>query len=183
VAKHVLTFGGAVLLALLPAAARAQSPATTFDALSGAVGRKVVVTDVAGGKTTGKVVAVDAESITLLVTDWLDQRQQTIARPLVSTIRKTDSVWNGLVIGFGAGLAATEIWTYQLCGPRGFDDECAAIVRGVGWTTFGAGGAAAGALIDKFTTKLLYRKGVDRTVHIRPVLGPNHKGIAVSLSF
>lgn len=177
-----------LLISLAPAPASAQAPATTFAELPQAleVGRKVVVTDAAGQKATGRVVELTPVSITLLTPDeWGIDRRQMFTEHSVRTIKRTDSVWNGLLIGLGAGIVGAELFVRYNCGPRGYDDECAAIATLAGWATFVPGGAAVGALIDRFTgNTLLYRAGPGgSTTAIAPIAGRGRGGVAMSLRF
>jgi hypothetical protein len=182
--------GSALLVLLLPSTtAFAQTPATTFSDVPGlvATGRRVVVTDENGRKTKGDVVQVTPSSITLRTRDrWGEEQRRVFEAESVRAINKTDSVWNGLLIGLGAGFAATEVFVWQSCGPRGNDDECAAIVTGVGWLTMVPGGAAIGALADRAIGNgaLYYKPERTRTpLSISPMIGPKAGGALVSVRF
>ena len=140
------SIAGWTFLALLaPALAHAQQPAESLDVLAqhGRPGQRIVVTDVDGNKIKGKLAAIDHTSIGVRWHDGFAERTHIFDKANVREVRKTDSIWNGLLIGLGAGFVATEVWVHQLCGPRGSDAECAAIVSGVGWMTLAPGGAAA----------------------------------------
>ena len=175
------------VLLLTPMLAFAQTPATTFADVPRVLetGRKVVVTEADGRRTKGRVAEITPSSIALLVRDeWGTERRQVFSDGGIRTINRTDSVWNGLLIGLGAGIVASEVFVRQNCGPRGYDNECAAIVTAVGWVTFVPGGATVGALIDKFTgNDLLYRAVSGSTFSIAPIVGPTIGGVAVSLRF
>jgi RsiW-degrading membrane proteinase PrsW (M82 family) len=94
--------------------------------------------------------------------------------------RRGDSIWNGFLIGAGAGFAATEIWTYRMCGAN--DTECAAIVRSVGWLTMVPGGAVVGALIDKAVGQKLVHNG-DAALALAPVVAPRMQAVVGTISF
>jgi hypothetical protein len=175
-------------LVLTPAAAWAQPPAETFSDLPRVldVGRKVVVTDTDGRKAKGNVVEITPTTMTLLTRDeWGMERRQVFADSGISAINRTDSVWNGLLIGLGAGIVGAELFVRNVCGPRGYDDECSAIATGVGVVTFIPGGLVVGGLIDKFTgNDLLYRAMPRRArMTIAPAVGPRSGGVTFSLSF
>jgi hypothetical protein len=173
---------------VVPALARAQEP-RPFEDVQRVVKRnqQVVVTDVGGGRTRGDVVNVDDASITLRWRDGLGIAQtRTIERPLVSTIRRSDRLWNGLLIGLGAGFAATEIWSYRLCGARGNDTECSAIATGVGWVAFVPSGAVIGALVDKaIGNQVIYRSAPRSkpTVELVPTLSKGKAGFTAAIRF
>lgn len=184
--KHCLLCGLALLFTVVPEIARAQTTATSFDALAGAVkpGQRVVVAAADGQKTKGDVVEITPSSITLLVNDKWGAQRRRFDKGTVMTIRRSDRLWNGLLIGLGAGMLATEIFVRQNCGPRGYDDECAAIVAVVGVGTFVPGGAVIGALIDKSISKLVYQGGViGSAIRITPQLAPTRAGVSLSVTF
>jgi hypothetical protein len=171
---------------LVPGLARAQGETSSFADVPGTLklGQKVVVTDVEGRKTKGNIAEVNSSSLTLLVRDrWGTEQRRSFDQGAVTTIRRTDSIWNGLLIGAGAGFVATAVWTRHLCGPR--DEECSANVTAVGWVTMVPGGAAAGALIDRFIgNHLVYRAGdTQSTLRIAPLVGPKRSALSVSIAF
>jgi hypothetical protein len=132
------------------------------------------------------VLDLNESFMTLRVGDrWAGGERRRFDEGGVSSIRRTDSIWNGLLIGFGAGVVASEVWRRSECGPRGYDSECSVIVSAVGWVTMVPGGAVAGALIDKFTAnRLVYRfNGPGTTFHLSPVVGRAKASVAVSVRF
>ena len=168
---------------LLPVIAAAQQ-ADTFEDMSRAVetNQRVAIKDVGGATTRGEVLRVTASAITLQVGLG---RTRTFERATVSEVRRSDRLWNGLLIGAGAGVLATEIWSHQLCGPRGYDPECSAIVIGVGWLTFVPGATVVGALIDKaIGNQLIYsRRPGGAAIHLRPTISPSQVGFAAGVTF
>ncbi|MGH9158399.1 MAG: hypothetical protein ACRD2X_00210 [Vicinamibacteraceae bacterium] len=61
-------------------------------------------------------------------------------------VRQRDSIWNGVLIGAGAGAAGGFLWAQSVCG--GDDRECSFIATPVG-VLAGAGiGTAVGAIVD-----------------------------------
>ena len=163
---------------LLPAGAAAQSEATSFDELQRMLkpGQQVVVTELDGRETKGAVTQVSADAVVL--------GARTFSERTVLSVRRTDSVWNGLLIGLGAGIAANEVFVRSNCGPRGYDDECAAIATAVGMISFVPGGAVIGALIDKFTGNTrLYRTPMRASLAIQPIVARNRTGLSLAVRF
>jgi hypothetical protein len=180
--RNIIVLAGLLMGLILPGRALAQPPAG-LGSLTSAIGDRVIVTDSAGSRIAGKLTAVAPDGLTLRVTDGFDDRQEQIAASQITTVRKDDPVWNGLLLGLGAGVAAAELWVYQQCGPRGSDRECEVIVSVIGWPAFGGGGAVAGALIDKFTRKLLYRAPGHTAVHVSPLVTPSTRALSVAVSW
>ena len=177
-----------LLVALVtPAGAFAQAPADAFADVPKVLelGRKVSVRGIDGHKTTGRVVDITPTSLTVAIEDALGTvEREVFPSQLIRSITRTDSVWNGLLIGLGAGIVGAELFVRGACGPRGHDDECAAIATGVGVTTFVPGGTIVGALIDKFMgNQLIYRAPQRSSLVIAPVVAPAAGGVSVSLRF
>jgi hypothetical protein len=171
-----------------PVPAMAQAVPESFADLPNTLkpGQAVVVTDVGGCKTQGVVLDLNDSFMTLRLGDrWAAGQRVRFDEGRVTTIRRTDSIWNGLLIGLGAGVVASEVWRRSECGPRGYDSECSAIVTAVGWVTMVPAGAVTGALIDKFTgNRLVYRsRGSGMTLRLSPVIGPAQASAAVSVRF
>ena len=186
---------GWALMLLLPGAAAAQ-PSDALEAMDLQVksGQHVVITEFDGHRVKGRVTTVGESALTLLVVDGFDERPVTLDASTVATIRRNDSLLNGFLIGLGSGLVGGEVWIYGMCGPPGYDAECRGIATPIGWAVFGGGGAAIGTLIDKFSTKLLYRAPLHashlcgtrfgaRALHLQPLLGSDMQGLRVSLTF
>jgi hypothetical protein len=135
----------ALAVTLVPTNARAQAFAYTFDDLQRIlrVGQPVVVTDQTGREVKGKVA--DLSTSTLVIRA---RETRTFSAENVTEIRRTDSDWNGVLIGLGAGYVGMLGFVRQTCGRPGYDDECAAIARPIGWVFIPAG-AVLGALIDR----------------------------------
>lgn len=173
----------AAVMLLAPAVATAQFSADSFERAAQALkpGQRVVITDVAGGDAKGRVVDATPASITLTMSNGAIDERRSFARARVATIRRSDSLWNGLLIGAGVGIVATEVWARQTCGN---DGECAAITRLVGWGALAGGGAAVGALFDRFTgNNVIYRAGASSTIRVTPLVGRRTTGLSVSLEF
>jgi hypothetical protein len=167
---------------LLPFIALAQ-PAASFEDVSRTVepNQRVAVKDIGGDTTRGSVIRVTPSSITVSTGG---DGTRSFERETVSEIRRSDRLWNGLLIGLGAGFLATEIWVHRLCGPRGEDEECAALVSGVGWLTFVPGGAVVGALVDKgLGNQLIYQSRGGAVVRVSPSIHRSRVGVSAHISF
>ena len=177
----------ALCMAVIPTVVPAQETGS-FDDVQRLLkpDQRVVVTDMGGGTTRGHVVEVTPSAVTIRVDDAFGPRRtRTFERGTVATIRRSDRLWNGFLIGLGAGIIASEVWVYNLCGPRGYDDECAAIATGVGLFTMVPGGAVAGLLIDKaIGNQLIYRAARGRAMFdVAPVISPKGQGVVASIRF
>jgi hypothetical protein len=178
----------AASFAVIPVVSNGQE-ASSFEGLSKLLrpDQRIAVTDAGGHTTRGHVADVSPASITVRVTDSLGaERTRTFGPATVATIRRSDRLWNGLLIGAGAGFVATELWAYRLCGPRGSDSECSAIVTGVGWTAFVPGGAVVGALIDKAIGNQLIYSAAPRkrtSMYVSPTIAPQRIGVTAALRF
>ncbi len=84
-----------------------------------------------------------------------------------------DSLWNGTLIGLGAGIGSAAALDAVFCenGFGGCDFPWAA------YLTLGGIGAGAGAGIDA----LIGRRARQTTLRLSPIIGPSRKGIRVSL--
>lgn len=175
------------LLAVVPPRVSAQTDSVAFADVRGLLerGDTVVITDSGGRKTKGALDEITDQAIAVVLHDNLGAERRVFAAPTVAAINRTDSLWNGLLIGAAAGFAATEIFVRRECGPRGSDDECSAIASLVGWLTMVPGGAAAGALIDRaIGNQVVYRAPGGRTaLSIAPMVGRRGGGVSVSLRF
>jgi len=99
-------------------------------------------------------------------------------------VKQIDSVWNGVLIGAGAGVAGAYIFTRVECGPRGHDNECSAIAELAGLALFVPSGALAGGIIDRLINKTL-PPGANAHATLAPVLsardGRKNPGVALKL--
>src|SRR5688500_6008426 len=96
-------------LLCVPVPARAQAVPGSFADLPDTLkpGQTVVVTVVGGGKTQGVVLDLHDSFMTLRLGDrWAGGARIRFDEGRVTTIRRTDSIWNGLLIGLGAGVVA-----------------------------------------------------------------------------
>lgn len=178
--RHLMTIGLAAIL--LPAAARAQTPATTFDELARivAAGDTVTVTERDGQRTTGKLQGVANGFLSIKNRS----NTKTFAQATVASVTRRDSPIQGLLIGAGAGTLAAALLVHGTCG--GGDQECEAIATPVWYLTMVPGGAVAGALIDKYTggDRVYTAPGTTKkSVTIIPAVGPHAGGLVLSLRF
>jgi hypothetical protein len=185
---RVLFVGAAAawLFGVTPAAA--QDTASSFAGLSGAVdaGDRVAITAVDGEKLRGDVIAATDDALTIrTVNSWGDEERRTFAPQGVTLVRRADRLWNGALIGLGAGAVGAEIFVRQNCGPRGYDEECAAIAGPVGWLTMPPAGAAIGALVDKLIgNEVLYRRDGGRaSVALLPSIGRSTRSLSMTITF
>ena len=72
--------------------------------------------------------------------------EASLARQSAQIKVPRDSIWNGLLIGAGAGAAGGYIWARHLCGTN--DSECFTISATAGVLGGAAIGAAIGAILD-----------------------------------
>jgi hypothetical protein len=102
-----------------------------------------------------------------------------------SSAPRSDSLWNGLLIGAVAGgLGGFVFAPRMICGSN--DTECSTIVKvAIGLPAF-AGGIVTGGLIDKFNNQghTVWKSGSGlKEVTLGPVLGPGASGIRVGVRF
>ena len=175
----------AVGVLLLPALVCAQDVVKSFDQLSTAlkVGDKVSVTDTGGREVTGKVLTLDAASITI------DGAVRTAleANDVLLVQRRTKSVGRASLLGLLAGGVAGAVWGASAS--SGCTSDCtggawaigAAIAGGVG-----AGVAAAVRAVLPAGRREIYRAPEGRAgtkVSVGPIVTSQRKGVAVSFSF
>lgn len=166
----------------VPGFCAAQSPlgAGTFGDLPGKVriGNVVIVTDTAGRQVRGKVAEVSSVSLVILTRDqnrtWANR--QSFTPPDVREIKRTGSLWNGLLIGFGAGAI-----------PGLLVEDCTGCASaGEVAMLFGGIGAGIGLGIDAaFGPKRVYRAPAAgrSAVTFVPVLGATRKGALLAVRF
>lgn len=175
----------ALLFALLPGVALGQQT-VPFDELSSVLrrGQTLVVTDNSGEETKGRLQEVSASALVLSVPNDATGRH-TFAADRVMRIRRTDSVWNGALIGLAVGLGTGIVLVRGNCTAP--DPECEAIV----WAALGlpsiAVGTGVGALIDRAvgngTIYVDRIRAPQRSMTISPVVGRRGSGVRLSLRF
>src|SRR5262245_53427621 len=180
--RHLI--GAWVLLLMMSAPARSQTPAASFEQLiaEGAIRphQTLYVTDASGQRVKGRLGELRPGSLVLM------QGSQRIpmTEADVSRIERGDSLQNGLWLGLGAGIAAAWIAPHVFCDLP--DDECAAIVfAAIGLPSI-AGGTVAGALIDAAIKKTVFQFAGTRgpvRMQVSPVLGGRRAGVRATIRF
>lgn len=160
---------------LVPALAAGQQPVSSFDQLNNVLktGDKVRVTDSDGREASGRVLALDAGSITL---DEADGKRFPADRVrLVQRLKASKLL--GCLIGTGAGIAGGFI----------FAEAAETGEEALGGYIFPFIGAGAGTLIGAFMHRAhdVYRapSGGTNRLTLAPVLTPRAKGLALSWTF
>lgn len=173
---------------LLSDRAGAQPAATSFEELPGilTVGQRIVVSDAAGRRTTGVVADVTPQTIVVRRRDEFGAtRTETFDSQSVAQIRRTDSLWNGILIGAGVGVGVTVGVARQRCGAA--DPECSANVGSRAGVILVPAAAAVGALIDRLIGNELVYRGSSRasasSVTIVPRVGRHGIGLSVNTRF
>lgn len=164
------------------------TPVASFGELPRVVSidQAVLVTDASQRTVKGRVVAMSDSSLVI-------QGEPTLANPMgqwtyqagdVRRIRKPDSVLNGMFLGLAAGIGGMVAFTWGICGQPGDDPECAAVTNAIGLVSFVPGGMIAGALIDKFHMRTLFRAPAGSiSVAVTPIVGKNARGVVMRFSF
>jgi hypothetical protein len=180
----------AVLFALSVTPASAQ-PRTAQDFSGLASGRTVIVATDSGVETSGRLLRLSDEELTLKVGD----RDQTFVRTQVAAIyERGDSIKNGALIGLmtGAALGAAA-GTNTTCGgfwvglrPCSFNEKVRFAM--VGGAIFGSIASAIGIGIDAMIPgrHLLYEKPTDATtpaISIAPSLSRSRAGLSTRVSW
>jgi len=166
--------------------AHAQSAVNSFQELQAILqpGQSVVVTTEGGRQMKGKVLDVSASTLVLDAFDVssLVRETRTFAPDTVTMIRRTDSIWNGALIGAGVGAVATWISVVRACSLP--DPECEVIARLVFGVPMTIGGTVAGALVDRAIGNdpiyLAPSRASQAPVTVSPLFG--RKGVGLSLS-
>ena len=169
----------AVLLLVSTPAVSAQDVATTFDELRLKVGRGVTVyvTENDGREYTATVVSVSATAFTVSV----EGKDRRLEQPAVRRIRQRlpDSLWSGVVIGGGIGVALGALSV-------GLADDCSggcAASPVISGATFAAIGAGIDALIAG--KKVIYEPAAPgRTAwKLSPLIGRRAAGARLTVVF
>lgn len=110
----------------------------------------------------------------------LDMQPASQAATAAAPGKHIDPVWNGVLIGAGAGAVGAWIFTRANCGPRGYDDECTAIAAVAGTAIFVPGGMLVGGIIDRLINKTL-PAGVTSRTAIAPMVSRRNPGVALKM--
>jgi hypothetical protein len=177
------------------AASDAVAQEVSFAELSQAVkpGETVVVTDVSGKTSSGRLISATADGITANVdvpgpggggAGWTRRDMRWAATDITRVQREVrDSLWNGAALGGLAGGAAGILLLTQTTGCDCTPGQVAFMFVG----PFIGAGIGVGALIDAVTVArhTLYRADGDRRADLRiaPVVGPATRGVRLSIGF
>ena len=134
---------------LLPVAARAQTPATDFERLPQILrsGQTVIITTTDRHTTRGRIAEISPSAVVVAAPD-----SRTFERADIARIQKTDSIWNGLLIGAAVGGAVAAI---GFASTRGRSDLVYDWGYIASWLAPAAGGTT-GALIDRASNRTIY---------------------------
>ena len=183
----LMTFSMIVLLtSFTPETAWTQEVARSFRELQSKVktGETVYVTDDAGLEFKGRIAEMSSSSLRL----FFQGTHRDLTETDVHEIRQkqSDPLWNGLLIGLGAGAASGVVAPSAVCDLP--DPECAATVRIVFVPLGAAIGAITGALIDHALRKsrIIYLKPNSASstgVRVSPVLSKDLRGMQITIRF
>jgi hypothetical protein len=161
-----------------------QTPAATFRELQAnptlEQHETLEITEVNGITYKAKLTGISDQTITVMSQGT--PRTLTETQVLEIRHRRRDSLWNGALLGLGAGLGAGIVAVTSTC-PN--DPECSAIATALFVPTFAAGGAGIGALIDSLTRKheTVFSRSNSTKMYIAPIVGKKVAGVHVSLRF
>jgi hypothetical protein len=167
--KAILTF---VVALTVPLIASAQ-PAQTLDDMARKVrpGQTVVVTDTSGARIHGRLLDVSPSE---MVVDADGTRR--VEASAIAKVQRTDSVWNGLLIGAAAGGVVAMLGISETRG----SDSVYVWGYGMSWA-LPAAGATVGALLDKAVTATIYVAPARTTGGSSP--GPGAGQLAVHVAW
>ena len=157
----------------------AQTPAGATPNLEGSLtpGTTAWITDSTGREAKTRIVSLSDDIVTIAEANEI--RRLLTAEVTRVSVRESDSVLNGALIGAGAGVASglllcrlTETW--ENC-----RDDVGPMVR------FGAIGAGIGIGIDALIRgrKTIYEAPGTTRLHAAPIVGRRAAGLQVSLTF
>jgi hypothetical protein len=178
----------ALLVTGLSGSARAQIPATAFEALPTVVrvGETVFVTGSNAREVKGTLVQLSPSSLTIL----RDGAPVTFPSSEVATLRwrEHDSLANGAVIGFGVGAGFALFAVAASCHHTYYYESCGGEALAAG-LVYGAIGVGLGVAIDAMTPGkkiLVYSRPVGSAsarLSVAPLVSPSRQGIVVRFAF
>jgi hypothetical protein len=145
------------------------------------VGDTIIVTDVTGQETTGKITALSGAALEVSV----DGARRSFSEATVATISRRDSLWNGILWGLGVGAVLGASAEKSFADEYGRDD----IGYGSVVAPFAAAGGAIGLAVDAIIKgrQILYvgsgSGNAAKLVTFRPAWNQRRKGISATLRF
>lgn len=179
--------GGLMFAVVFPGTAQAQILARSFDELRQILkaDETIVVTDESGRQTKGRLAEISATSLTVLAPERLIFAERAVAQ-----IRRTDSIWNGTLLGAAAG-GAVYLGGLMFCEANKLD--CGAAGGAEVWMPGSpmtawlapAAGAILGALVDRAKGNAVIYVTPSRrpALSVSPWLGRQGSGVSVFLRF
>jgi len=170
------------LLLVTPNHSGAQDVAHDFDDLRVKTGTAIELLDTSGRTIRGRFLTVDGDSLTVITDDRAAERIDESSTAIIS--RMGDSVWSGMLAGFGVGLGYTIgvgiaegcVWNCKGFGP-GF---------GGALMVYGGIGAGIGTLTDWLVhgrTEVFRAAPSSAEVKLAPVVSRGRKGVLISIAF
>ena len=177
----MLRSGGWILLVCLAAPTSAQDPGS-FDQLAQVIepGDDIRVTLNGGRGTNAQVVELTPETLSVRVRD----RQLDLGRDDVWAVhyKVDDPTSNGFRRGFVGGVAGFALLTYCICSAEGCAPNYGGFILGGG--LFGMVGGWIGVGVDHLTQmEVGWPTTARHAWSVAPLLTPDRRGAAVSLSF
>jgi hypothetical protein len=178
----------AVIVAIA-AAASAQEPASSFDALAGRIreGQSIWVIDATGREVRGRLERLSTEGLVLKA-----DRSETFAAGDIRRVRARDrdSLKNGTLIGLGIGAGLGTVWCVGAIADDSGDID-AGVECAEGFLVFPALGALIGLAVDAVIpgkVRVVYQAppsggGSRAGLTFVPLASPRVTGLAISIAF
>ena len=147
-------------------------PVATVSGLT--VGEKVHVKDVHGRSVNGAIAEASMTALTIIE----GGRSIIVASDEVQTVRRQDSVVNGVLLGLAGGLVGWYVGAGRVC-----NDDAAFCALAIAFPVSLGGGAAIGAGIDAVMHATLYSRPDRLRVRIAPAVSDSGVGARLSVSW
>jgi hypothetical protein len=186
---HFGKYPASVLALVILSASLAQAQALTqsFGELQTRVrrGERVQVIDITGKKTEGEFDGISGASLWLITNSTRQEFLDTSIHEVRK--RRSESRWDGALIGLGIGAAAGLATVKLHCSGASESEDCHSIGMAVILPIVAGGGAGVGGLIDFAIKKhdtVFARTGTSGyRFELSPMLGRQLKGVVLSFSF